>query len=104
MAKAVKNKDTGKDKPGKAQAKAPSGRNRAAQTRARSQSRPAAKGEKRGISRFMRDVRVEMSKVTWPTREELAESTKIVIIVCLIISIFTWGVDTVLAAALKAIL
>ncbi len=45
-----------------------------------------------------------MEKVTWPTREELAESTKIVIIVCLIIAVFTWGVDTVLSAALKAIL
>jgi preprotein translocase subunit SecE len=45
-----------------------------------------------------------MGKVTWPTREELAESTKVVIIVCVIISAFTWGVDTLLSAALKAIL
>jgi preprotein translocase subunit SecE len=45
-----------------------------------------------------------MGKVTWPTRDELAESTKVVIIVCVIISVFTWGVDTLLSAALKAIL
>ena len=56
------------------------------------------------ILNFFNDVTKEMGKVTWPTREELAESTKIVIIVCILISGFTWGVDTLLAAALKAIL
>ena len=59
---------------------------------------------KEKIINFFNDVVKEMGKVTWPTREELAESTKIVIIVCLLISVFTWGVDTLLAAALKAIL
>jgi preprotein translocase subunit SecE len=59
---------------------------------------------KEKILNFFNDVVKEMEKVTWPTREELAESTKVVIIVCLIISVFTWGVDTVLSAALKAIL
>ena len=59
---------------------------------------------KEKILNFFNDVSKEMGKVTWPTREELAESTKIVIIVCVIISMFTWGVDTLLSAALKAIL
>ena len=59
---------------------------------------------KEKIINFFNDVVKEMGKVTWPTREELAESTKIVIIVCVIISVFTWGVDTLLSAALKAIL
>jgi preprotein translocase subunit SecE len=59
---------------------------------------------KEKILNFFNDVTKEMGKVTWPTREELAESTKIVIIVCVIISVFTWGVDTLLSAALKAIL
>ncbi len=59
---------------------------------------------KEKILNFLNDVTKEMGKVTWPTRDELAESTKIVIIVCVIISVFTWGVDTLLSAALKAIL
>jgi preprotein translocase subunit SecE len=59
---------------------------------------------KEKILNFFNDVVKEMGKVTWPTREELAESTKVVIIVCIIISVFTWGVDTLLSAALKAIL
>jgi len=59
---------------------------------------------KEKIVNFFNDVVKEMGKVTWPTREELVESTKIVIIVCLIISVFTWGVDSILSTALKAIL
>ena len=59
---------------------------------------------KEKILNFFNDVVKEMGKVTWPTRDELMESTKIVIIVCVIISVFTWGVDTLLSAALKAIL
>jgi preprotein translocase subunit SecE len=59
---------------------------------------------KEKILNFFNDVTKEMGKVTWPTREELTESTKIVIIVCVLISVFTWGVDTLLSAALKAIL
>ncbi|MEX0737254.1 MAG: preprotein translocase subunit SecE [Bacteroidota bacterium] len=56
------------------------------------------------ILNFFNDVVKEMSKVTWPSREELVESTKIVILVSLIISVFTWGIDTVLSEILKAIL
>lgn len=59
---------------------------------------------KEKILNFFNDVVKEMGKVTWPTREELIESTKVVIIVCVLISMFTWGVDTLLSAALKAIL
>jgi len=59
---------------------------------------------KEKIINFFNDVVKEMGKVTWPSREELVESTKIVIIVSLIISIFTWGIDTILSEVLKAIL
>jgi len=56
------------------------------------------------IINFFADIAKEMEKVTWPTREELFESTKIVIVVTLVISLFTWVVDTALSEALKAIL
>lgn len=59
---------------------------------------------KEKILNFVRDVVKEMEKVTWPTREELMEATKVVIIVSLIISVFTWAVDLVVSEALKAIL
>ena len=48
---------------------------------------------KQKIINFVDDVIKEMKKVTWPTKEELKESTAIVIIVCLILAAFTYVVD-----------
>jgi len=42
---------------------------------------------------FLRDVRFELGKVTWPSRRELLGSTVIVIIMSVIVSIFTGVVD-----------
>jgi preprotein translocase subunit SecE len=59
---------------------------------------------KEKIINFFTDIVKEMEKVTWPSREELMESTKIVILVTLIISAFTWVVDFAVSEILKAIL
>jgi len=56
------------------------------------------------ILTFFSDVRKEMEKVTWPSREELIESTRIVVVVSLIIAVFAWVVDLAVSEALKAIL
>ncbi|MBK7104001.1 MAG: preprotein translocase subunit SecE [Ignavibacteriae bacterium] len=48
---------------------------------------------KEKIIEFFNGVVKEMKKVTWPTQEELKESTTIVIVVCLIIAVFTYVVD-----------
>ena len=56
------------------------------------------------IINFFTDVAKEMDKVTWPSREELTESTKIVIIVTLAIAGFAWIVDFLVSEILKAIL
>jgi len=42
---------------------------------------------------FLRDVRFELGKVTWPSRRELLGSTVIVIIMSVIVSIFIGVVD-----------
>jgi preprotein translocase subunit SecE len=44
-----------------------------------------------------------MKKVTWPTKEELKESTTIVIVVCLIIAAFTYVIDMTLSTILKGL-
>ena len=48
---------------------------------------------KEKIINFVNDVVKEMQKVTWPTKEELKESTTIVIVVCLILAAFTYVID-----------
>ncbi len=48
---------------------------------------------KEKIIDFFNGVVKEMKKVTWPTKDELKESTGIVIVVCLILATFTYIVD-----------
>jgi len=53
---------------------------------------------------YVKDVKTEMAKVSWPTREELYESTIIVLVLSLILAIFVFGVDQGLSNILKIIL
>ena len=58
----------------------------------------------RKIGKFLADVRQEMEKVSWPTREELIGSTYVVIVISGIISIYIFGIDTILSNILKIFL
>jgi preprotein translocase subunit SecE len=58
---------------------------------------------KEKIINFFEDVVKEMKKVTWPTKDELFESTKIVIVACLILSVFTYVIDMLINQVLKGI-
>jgi len=48
------------------------------------------------IASFIKEVRTEMTRVTWPTKEELKGSTIVVIVVTLGFSIFIFFIDNVL--------
>jgi preprotein translocase subunit SecE len=48
---------------------------------------------KEKIIGFVTDVVKEMNKVTWPKKEELQESTIIVLVVCVVLSLFVYVVD-----------
>jgi preprotein translocase subunit SecE len=43
---------------------------------------------------YIKDVRQEMSKVSWPTSEELFDSTWIVLILAGILALFMFIIDT----------
>jgi preprotein translocase subunit SecE len=45
------------------------------------------------LNTFLKDVQVEFKKTTWPSREELQESTTVVIVTVMIISMFIFIVD-----------
>ncbi len=45
---------------------------------------------------FFKEVQVEFSKISWPTRIELRDSTVVVILTVMIISAFVGAVDQVL--------
>jgi len=52
---------------------------------------------------FVKEVRLEMSKVTWPTRGELKDSTIVVIVSVIVIAAFIGVVDWILYSALKLV-
>jgi preprotein translocase subunit SecE len=59
---------------------------------------------KEKIIAFFTDVMREMNKVTWPKREDLQESTVIVLVVCLILAAFVYAVDAAVTLVLQQIL
>ena len=58
---------------------------------------------KEKIKSFFEDVVKEMKKVTWPTKAELMESTKIVIVVCLILAGFAYVIDMLISQVMQGI-
>ena len=98
MAKAVSNKqDKGK---GKADGRPRSGAKtpaRRADGKPARRQQAARKGtpRERGLGKFLRDVRVEMGKVTWPTRRDLVQSTLVVLVAVAIAAAFTGVLDYV---------
>ncbi len=58
----------------------------------------------RRFQNYIRDVVVELKKVTWPTKDELKGSTITVIIFSIVASIYVFGVDTILAQVVQLVL
>ena len=48
------------------------------------------------VREYLKDVRGELTKVSWPTREELRDSTVVVIVTVLLVATFIGLVDYVL--------
>lgn len=44
---------------------------------------------------FLKDVRVEMKKVSWPSKDELISSTGIVVVVWMVLVLFTAFFDKI---------
>ncbi|MCG6905872.1 MAG: preprotein translocase subunit SecE [Desulfobacteraceae bacterium] len=53
---------------------------------------------------FLREVKVELKKVTWPTRKQAVGSTVVVIVVVMIVSLFLGVVDMGLSSMIRAVL
>ncbi len=64
---------------------------------------------KSGISnippvRFLNEVVSELKKVTWPTRDETAKLTAVVIVLSIIVGAFIGGLDSLLVKATELFL
>ncbi len=55
-------------------------------------------------ARFFKEVRQEVSKVTWPTRKETGISTAMVFVMVILAALFFFVVDLVLSQGVRVIL
>jgi len=56
------------------------------------------------IKKFFIDVKFEMKKVSWPNWDELKGSTFVVISFSILISVFLFFIDRILATVLQVVL
>ena len=56
------------------------------------------------IGQFLREVRIELSKVTWPTRKDTIASTSVVLVIVILIAVFLGIVDLGLSRLMRILL
>jgi preprotein translocase subunit SecE len=55
------------------------------------------------ITNFLKEVRIELTKVSWSTRQELIASTAVVIAVTFIMAVFIGIIDILLSHTLRVV-
>jgi len=51
----------------------------------------------RRFATLLKEARVEIRKVVWPTRPELVQTTVIVVVFVLVVSLLLWGMDSIIS-------
>ena len=69
------------------------------------QKQPQSKGGGflAGPRRFARDVRGELRRVSWPDRDQLRQSTAVVLIIVLVLAVYVAAVDFVFQSLVRLI-
>ncbi len=62
------------------------------------------KDDKKGVLQFIREVRTELKKVSWPTNKELVSYTGVVGLAVVIVCALIWVCDTAFAKLFRIIL
>ncbi len=55
------------------------------------------------IGAYLRDIRGEMKKVTWPSRDDMIKTTIAVIVISLFFGIYLFGVDFIFSRIFQRI-
>ncbi len=54
----------------------------------------------KAVIAFSKDARLELRKVVWPSRKETTQTTLMVIVLVIVMSLILWGIDTFLMWAI----
>jgi len=55
------------------------------------------------LVKFMREVRAEAAKTTWPSRKETVQTTGLVLAMVVVTAVFFLAVDQVIGAGIRAL-
>ncbi|RME32480.1 MAG: preprotein translocase subunit SecE [Gammaproteobacteria bacterium] len=58
----------------------------------------------RAVAEFVRATNIEVRKVVWPSRKETMQTTLVIIITVIVVALFLWGIDAVIAWAIKTLM
>ena len=72
--------------------------------RAKQQTSKGGQKSERGLRKFLKDVRVELRKVTWPTRKDLFQSTLVVLVAVAISGAFIAALDFIFSRLMNYLL
>jgi len=56
------------------------------------------------IVQFVKEAKIELKKVKWPTRKELIDSTKVVLATSFLLAAFIGGIDFLLSQLISSLL
>lgn len=81
----------------------------AAPTKSTSKSAASKKSKqpdkkKGGPLRYLREMRSELKKVSWPTKKQTLNNTGIVIVVVLVVGVFVWIFDGIAGSLIGALI
>ena len=53
------------------------------------------------IANYLKGVRGEVDRVSWPTRSEVISLTVLILLLVVIMTIYIWGVDTIIQTIIR---
>ncbi len=55
------------------------------------------------IRNYLKSVRAETARVTWPTRNEVVSLTVLILLMTIILTLYIWGIDGAVAFVLRLV-
>jgi len=53
------------------------------------------------LTSYLKGVRAEVSRVSWPTRNEVISLTALILLLTIIVTVYIWGVDGIIGTILR---
>ncbi len=56
------------------------------------------------VAQWFRDLKSELKKVVWPTKQQTANNTLVALVVMAVFAVILWGFDSLAQAGVKALI